>query len=102
MLPMQTNKGADGADEAFGGSPVRDDLTGQHRIQQLRQLRVENPIQRRTHRTTHRPHPLGENKPPHASRSRRRSQRGRASQFREWPKGRPGRVTGGCRDPGPP
>lgn len=61
MLPMQTNKSADGADEAFGGSPVRDDLTGQHRIQQLRQLRVENPIQRRTHRTTHRPHPLGEN-----------------------------------------
>ena len=44
MLPMQTNKGADGADEAFGGIPVRDDLTGQHSIEQTGQLLFENTV----------------------------------------------------------
>jgi hypothetical protein len=61
MLPMHTHKGADSAYQTFGGVPVRDDLTRQHRVQQPRQLPVENPIQRRVNRTAHRPHPLPEN-----------------------------------------
>lgn len=61
VLPMQTHKGADGAHQTFGGDPVGDDLTCQHRVQQLGQLPVENPVQRRMHRSAHRRQPLPEN-----------------------------------------
>lgn len=46
MLCVQVHQGADCADETFGGLPVGDDLAGQHRVQQLRQLPVKHPAQR--------------------------------------------------------
>jgi len=61
MLSVQVHKGTDRADQAFGDIPISDDLTGQHRIQQLGQLSVENLVQGRMDRAVHRRSPLPEN-----------------------------------------
>jgi hypothetical protein len=53
MLGVETDQGANGADQSFGGLPVGNDIAGEHGVEQLRELAVEDPVQRRMHGPVH-------------------------------------------------